>query len=169
MRSLTRAENCVQNSGDGSGTSAPADDGPMPAIVSRSMASSSRQRSHDDRCGSEASLRVPSTMSMNSSGVTCTLESFAAQQLPQVSERVKNIRLDGADRAAERVRDLLMRHLVIRAQDQRGTLLPGQLRDRRPNTRLALGSEQPIGSAVAGAIDELPIGDRLGRQRLRAD
>ena len=73
---------------------------------------------------------------MNSSGLRCasvfTSQAFAAQQLPQVSERVKNVRLDGADRAAERLRDFLMRHLVIHPQDQRRPLFAWQPRYRRP-------------------------------------
>ncbi len=52
---------------------------------------------------------------------------------------------------AERVGNLLMRVLLIDAQDQRRPLLARQLRDRRPDAHCALVAQQPIGGRLAGA------------------
>ena len=56
-----------------------------------------------------------------------------AQELLQILQRMEHVRLGRADRAADRVRNLLVRHVVIHAQNQRRTLFVGQLRHRRAN------------------------------------
>ena len=43
---------------------------------------------------------------------------------------MKYVGLDRSDRAAEHVRDLVMGHVVIHAQNQCGALFPRELRDR---------------------------------------
>src|SRR4029453_15685229 len=57
-----------------------------------------------------------------------------------------------------------MRHLAVHAQDQRRALFARQLRDGGPDARLTLFPEQSIRARVAGRIDELPIGNWLGRE-----
>ena len=55
----------------------------------------------------------------------CVIGRILVEQLLQVRQRVKEVRLHRADRAAEDPGDLLVRQVVIHAQDQRRALLLG--------------------------------------------
>ena len=79
------------------------------------------------------------------------------EELAQVLQRVEEVGLHGADRAAERARDRLVRQLMVDAEDHRQPLLLGQPRDGRLD---AGGVLRPA------AADRR--GDRRGRRRDRA-
>ena len=75
---------------------------------------------------------------------------------------MKHVRLDGADRAAERGGDLVMRHVVVHPENQRGALLARQLGDGRAHPGRPLGPQQSIVGALAPLVDVLAIVDRFG-------
>ena len=109
--------------------------------------------------------RVPSAMSTSSSAFRCMHSTVVLppSSFFRLPERVKEIRLHRADRAAEHVGDFLMRHLVIRPQDQRRALLPRQLRDGRAHARRPLVLQQSLRRRLGARVDELLLLDRLGQ------
>ena len=91
------------------------------------------------------------------------LQRFLTQQFLQVSKRVKDIRLHGADRRPDDFRNLLVRHLVVHAKHEDRFLLPRQDRHRRAHANRALVSQKPFRSGFSSGVDMLPVLDRLGR------
>ena len=68
---------------------------------------------------------------------------------------MKEVRLHGANRAAENLRDVLVGQLMIRAKDERGALFSRQPRDGRPDLRGGFRAlECPFGRLRPG-IDAL--------------
>ena len=77
---------------------------------------------------------------------------LAAEPLLQIAQRVKEVRLHRADRAAEHVGDLLVRHLVIHAQDERGPLLRAAARAIAARTRAARSSRSSRSDADSARV-----------------
>ncbi len=104
---------------------------PSPSARARHTSQSSTCRSAARRQGvvrSGRRIRRPSDESL--------------QQLLQIGQRVKKVCLHRAHRAAENARDLVVRQLMIDAQDQRRTLFPREPRDRGSHFCRAFRPEQ---------------------------
>ena len=77
------------------------------------------------------------------------------ERLLQVRERVKEVGFHRADRTAQHVGDLLVRHVVIGAHDQRGALFRRQGGDCSPHDGRALFADHHLLRTLDADILEL--------------
>src|SRR5207237_3409103 len=94
--------------------------------------------------------------------------SYGAQQFLQVVQCVKEVGFHGAHRATEDTRNLVVRELVVHAENQRRALLSGQPRDCGAHLLGALFAQHEIGRTLRAAHETL-LCNRSGDQPSRGD
>jgi len=96
-------------------------------------------------------------------------QALSLQALPEILQRVEDIRFHGSDRRPHDVGNLLMRQFMINAKHQHRPLLLGQAGDGSANLRGALALQQCFRRRLGQRVRILPFLNRFGLGSLRGE